>query len=415
MIASGEQLERLRTRIENGERGGTLEDRELLLRFSDRLYLLREEYTDHRHLKLMRHLTRISEHAGSLDQALEERGEAEKIVRWIHANYENEETNRDYRVALRVFARRVTRGEDTPESVAWVSSRTRRTYDPSPDPGDMLTGDEVKRMIRHTSNPRDAALIAVQFDAGLRGGELYDLRIGSISDGAYGLRLRVQGKTGTRPVSLVRSVPYLQQWLTRHPAGDAREAYMWSHLGKPKRVSYQQLLKCFKQAARRAGVAKSVTPTNFRKSNATWLARHGANAALIEDRQGRARGSKAVARYVAAFGTETEEALYAKLHGIEVEEEQPDGEAPVRCPRCDKQTPAREDRCMWCGQVLSPTTVATLKEKESGLREAVFEVAREDPALIDDMGGARRLMEVLANEPELFGTALQLVKTVQEA
>lgn len=101
-------IDTLQSRIENVERGGDSEtDRELLLAFSDRLDLLREECGNYRHLKLLRHCTRLAAHAGNLDAALQGRDASEDIVRWIHREYDNEETNRDYRVALRVFARRV--------------------------------------------------------------------------------------------------------------------------------------------------------------------------------------------------------------------------------------------------------------------------------------------------------------------
>jgi hypothetical protein len=48
----------------------------------------------------------------------------EDIVRWINRTYDNEETNRDYRVALSVFGRRTSdeNGDDPPESIEWVPS-----------------------------------------------------------------------------------------------------------------------------------------------------------------------------------------------------------------------------------------------------------------------------------------------------
>ena len=124
---------RLRERIEDGEREIDSEaDRDALLDFSRRLDLLREEYSDHRHLKLLRHTTRMAEHVGGLADALEDRAATEKIVRWIHDTYDNEETNRDYRVALRVFGKRVTDGEDPPDSISWVSSKTSRNSTKTP-------------------------------------------------------------------------------------------------------------------------------------------------------------------------------------------------------------------------------------------------------------------------------------------
>lgn len=110
------EIETLCDRIDSGERGGDIVDREKLLAFSKRLDLLREEYSDHRHLKLLRHCARMAENPGGLSDALTDREATENVVRWIHTEYDPEnggshETNRDYRVALRVFGKRITEGE----------------------------------------------------------------------------------------------------------------------------------------------------------------------------------------------------------------------------------------------------------------------------------------------------------------
>lgn len=167
------QVETLRERIQNGERDVSEADTQALIDFSNQLKLMREKYGWHRHLKLLRHCTRMAEHPGGLADALEQKEAAENIVRWIHSEYDNEETNRDYRVALRIFSKRVTDGDEVPtdddgipKSVSWVSSETPQNYDPAPDPADMLDlEDNVKPMIEATRNPRDAAFIGMQYEA----------------------------------------------------------------------------------------------------------------------------------------------------------------------------------------------------------------------------------------------------------
>ena len=237
-----QEVERLKERIQNGERDIDDEaDREQLKEFSRQLELRKEEYGDHRHLKLLRHLTRIAEKVGGLADALEDKKAAEDIVQWINTTYDNEETNRDYRVALRVFGKRVAPDDgDPPSSIDWISSKTSRDYNPTPDPADMLElDDDVKPMIEAARNPRDKALIGVQYEAGFRGGELYDLTIDDVSDGDHGLRIRVDGKTGQRTVDLITgfSIPHLQRWLSEHPAPDDPDAPLWSKLNKPERYS----------------------------------------------------------------------------------------------------------------------------------------------------------------------------------
>jgi len=363
-------VETLREKLDAGKRGGCDRDRELLLDFSDELRLLREDYGHYRHEKLLRHLVRMSEHAGAClhDSILEDADDApddvfyeakdaaETVVRWIHDTYDvedgSQETNRDYRVAFRLFGKHLTRDDEIPDTHEWISTKTTRDYQPEPDEADMLRRDEdVEPMIEATENDRDAALIALQFEGGFRGGELYDMRVGDITDGEHSMKVRVDGKRGEHDVHLIWAVPFVKRWLVKHP-GDSDD-YLWSKRNDPDRISYQMFLKCFRASANRADVDKPVTPTNFRKSNAYWLSQREKSQAFIEDRQGRARGSPVISRYVAKFSGETQEKQYAAMHGIDVGDEDTTEEAPpIACPNCGDETPSRRETCIHCNYVL---------------------------------------------------------------
>ncbi|QSG11393.1 Site-specific recombinase XerC [Halapricum desulfuricans] len=387
-------------------------DAEVLIEFSDRLDLLKSEYSDHRHEKLLRHCVRIAEEIGGLSDALEDRETAEDIVRWINREYDNEYTNHDYRTALRMLGEHTTEEEGKPASIEWIPSGTSNSHDPVPDPSDMLEWEaDILPMIEQSRNSRDKALIAVAFDSGARSGELRDLTVGDVNDHEHGLQIMVDGKTGQRPVSLVPSVPYLNRWLSDHPGKDDPNAPLWSSLNKPKEITYRRFLDIFDDAARRVGVDKPVTPTNFRKSNATYLARKGMNQAFIEDRQGRKRGSDATAHYVARFGGDSDD-QYAKMHGLEIEEEEDEPIGPVKCPRCDKETPRHEDRCVWCGQVLDFDAVESLQEDQRELRQSVLKLARNNPELLDDYEKARELMDLFEDNPELHEDARSFVEAM---
>ena len=134
------QIETLREKIRNDDRKLDEANRDALLEFSNELFLIPSQVGDQRHIKLLRHNVRMAEHAGSPVDALESEDAAKEIVRWIHRTYDNAETNRDYRVALKQFGRRVTdqNGDDPPESMVWIPSNTPSTYDPAPEPSNML-------------------------------------------------------------------------------------------------------------------------------------------------------------------------------------------------------------------------------------------------------------------------------------
>ena len=247
------------------------------------------------------------------------------------------------------------------------------------------------------------------FDAGARSGELQELTVGDVNDHKHGLRIFVDGKTGQRDVTLIPSVPYLQRWLGDHPAGDDSTAPLWCKLSEAEELSYRGFRQIFELAADRAGVDKPTTPANFRKSNASYLAQQGMSQPYIEDRQGRKRGSDATAHYVARFGGEAEDD-YARMHGLEVEEEKPEPIGPVICPRCGKETPRHEPACVWCKQALDHAGAEALKEDEREVRDAVLRLAKEHPKLLDDVQRTRDFSELLEDNPDLFGEAQEFLE-----
>lgn len=378
------------------------DDREILAEYNDQLHLLSNQYSDHRHEKLLRHAVIMAEEVGGLADALDDRDAAEAILRWINKNYDNEETNRDYRVALRVFGRHMGEGvndpDDPPESIDWVPSGTSSTYDPAPRPEKMLRWEQdVVPMIEATYNKRDAAAIALQFDAGLRGGEFKDLEVGDISDHKYGLQVTVDGKQGRRTVTLIPSVPYVQQWLEDHPAPEDPSAPLWSKLNTPGGVSDTMIYKMFVEPAARAfdvdlidddgnkrqvnevknDLPKPVTLTNFRKSSASHLASKGVSQAHIEKHHGWVTGSKVASRYVSIFSDDSDREI-AGAYGKEIEEDGDDEQiAPHICPRCDKETPRDKDMCVWCGQGLEPGAAEAASKVEDVLVEGIADAEDE--------------------------------------
>lgn len=119
-----EKIETLRQAIEESPSIPD-EDAELLLEFSDSVD---DDFGDRRHAKFLEYNTVMAEEVddGLLTRALEDRDATEEIVDWIFQNYENDEVNRNFRVALRVFAKRVSDGDDDelPPSVDWVPTIT---------------------------------------------------------------------------------------------------------------------------------------------------------------------------------------------------------------------------------------------------------------------------------------------------
>lgn len=414
-----DRIETLRDRINESDRISEA-DREALLAFSEELDFLDTRYSNYRHLKLLNHCTILAGDSRKyapeelpdcdLVDVLDNEAAVKVVGRWIKRTFDNEETKRDYRVAVRMFGEHTTDGPNIPESIQKLSAGTPRNYNPMPDPAKMLWWDDhIKPMIDAATHLRDKAAIAVAWDSGARSEEFCSLRVGDVSDTKHGLKLSVDGKQGERSIMILTSTPYLRQWLNVHPGRDTPTAPLWSKLNEPEDTSYRMKLKMLQRPARKAGIDHTeVTFRQMRKSSASYLASQNVNQANIEYHHGWTRGSDVASRYIAVF-TEAHDREIARAHGADVEEEEHDPIAPLTCPRCQRETPRDEDFCVWCGQAMEHGAIEELEEETRQARAELLSVARDDPEILDDLERLERLMELVDSNPGMVRDAQAFV------
>jgi integrase len=407
-------IERLRDRLDDNPDVSTA-DADALRTFSERLELLASDYTDARHEKLLGHLVRLAENTGGLAASLDDKAAAEDLVRYINRTYDNEEYNRDHRLAIRAFGKHATDdGDPIPDSLDWVSSTYSNNYDPAPDPAEMLRWEQdIKPMLDACHNSRDKAYIALAWDLGARPSELHDLQVGNVSDHKYGLKVTIEnGKTGTRSPLIVPAVPFVNRWLADHPGRNDPNAPLWSKLGSVDAISDRMERKLLREAADRAGVTRPVTRRNFRKSSASYLASQNLNQTYIEDHHGWVRGSKVAARYVAVFGEESDHEI-AKAHGKEVDDaDTADPVGPVECTRCGRDTPRDEPTCMWCGQVIDHASAEQITREQTEVRSQLLSLVQGNPELLEQVDELERLLDLADDDPEVV---LDMVEAMDAA
>ena len=408
---TNEDIGRIREAIKTAD-GLSDRDRDLLLSFDDKMGLAR--YSASRRSKLLKHCRVIAGGAErgpeetpdvELADVIDDRDAAERVVSWINRQYENEETNRDYRVAVRMLGKHVTDGDDVPDTLDWISSTTSRNYDPSPDPAQMLDwDDDVVPMLDACMNSRDRGLIATAWDSGARAGELLELSVGNVTDHKHGLQISVDGRQGQRSITLVVATPHLSRWLQDHPRGDDDTAPLWCKLQSGEEMTYHMARKIPREAADRAGVTKPVTFTNFRKSSASHLASQGVTQAVLEDHHGWSQGSDVASRYVSVF-SEASDREIARAHGMDVSEDKPDPIAAITCPRCERETPRSEAFCTWCHQALEHGAVDRIEDEQETKRRELLAMAKENPELLDRLEEAEEFIEAVGGDPDVINSA----------
>ena len=347
--------------------------------------------------KLLSHLKKILEFV-NYDLRKATKSQIEDIVAWVNQREISYETKSQYKIVLKVLFKGLNGGE-YPDQVKWLKTSSKSRNDKLPE--DLLTEDDVKRMIDSADNPRDKALIALLWETGARIGEIYNLKVGDFQDHTYGLQIVIRGKTGARRLPLIESVPYIRAWLNAHPERNNKNAPVWVNVGtrgKGKKVGYRALLKMLNEVAKRAGVDKPVNPHNFRHSRATYLANRFTEAQMCEW-FGWVQGSDVPARYVHLSGRDID-AAYARIHGIK-DEKVPEKSklTPIDCPRCGEKNAPDARFCHRCGQALTLEAAIEVEDAERKVFEKFVMLKDED--VMKMLEGIMKLYKLAKEDPDV--------------
>lgn len=98
-------------------------------------------------------------------------------------------------------------------------------------PEEILSQEDIKNMVQVANTLRNKAMIFTLYESGCRKGEFLGLKIKHVTLDNYGAVLMVDGKTGSRRIRLIDSVPDLINWLNAHPGREDPESPLWINEG----------------------------------------------------------------------------------------------------------------------------------------------------------------------------------------
>jgi len=321
-------------------------------------------------------LRRLAKWLGKdFDQA--DRRDIERLVSMVERQDYSAWTKHDYKVTIKRFYRWLRGGEDYPEEVAWIKTTIREKDLLLPD--QILTEEEVKRIVEAANNPRDKAFIITLYESGGRVGEVGSMRIRDVEFEEKYARLMLRGKTGSRRVIVIAAAPYLSAWLESHPLRDDPDAPLWVNLGtvnQHKAMGYPALAKVLRVAAERAGVDKRVSPHRLRHSRATFLASRITEAQMNQV-FGWTQGSQMPSIYVHLSGRDLDDAILG-IYGLKEKREEKPKLTPKICPRCKSSNAYDAKFCSKCGLALDIEAAASMEEARRKV-DRVIDVLMEDP------------------------------------
>lgn len=277
--------------------------------------------------------------------------------------------------SIKSFFKWLNGGEIFPDCVKWIKRNGLKKTNVANE--DLISVDEIDSLIRHTNNTRDQAIIATLYDSAARAWEFCNVRIKDVRFDKLGALMRVTGKTGTRDIRLINSVPYLQAWMQVHPFREDENTFLWYNLKGHKwaQVSRKTLERILSRTAERAKINKNIYPHLLRHSRLTELAPKIPEQAL-KAFAGWGQDSRMAAVYIHMSNKHVDDAL-AKAHGLQIEEDVKESKlAPKTCPRCKEKNPATAKFCYRCSMVLDLSTAVDLTEimaKDDDATSVMFE------------------------------------------
>jgi len=251
-------------------------------------------------------------------------------------------------------------------------------------PDEILNPDEITALIAACRHSRDRALIAVQYEAATRIGELGRLQWRDVTFDDYGAKIQITDKK-TKKIRHARLTDaaasrYLAAWKADYPGTPEGEAYVFvSERGNY--LTYGGLLRIFKEAASRSGVRGGKIATHiFRISRGTHLIEQGLPIANVVELMWNNQSTKQIRAYIRMSPVEQDRALL-KHYGVITEEDSKRKErrlTGILCANCHTQNSPTAGYCQGCG---TPLTDEAMKKRMA------MQALLSNPGVLDEMVG----------------------------
>jgi integrase len=294
---------------------------------------------------------------------------------------------------------------------SWIKAKRQGTQKTAEE---MLSPEEVRRLIEAARTPRDRAVVATLYDSGLRFNEFLNLRVGDVvvEENGLGHITLPEGfegmKSGRRDVFIFESLPYLTAWMNLHPERGNPRAPLWPPVrrgGHDRPVNSFSLSKTIHGLAVDAKIRKRVHPHLLRHSRATELASRNWNEEMLRRQFGWSKSSPMPSYYVHLAKEDVKQRMLEE-HGLVEAEERKEDRLDVRCYWCGAPAPHDATYCPKCSRPVSQEVAMELHRKAR-----ILDLEKEEKDLgplgeaVDEDALVRAYRAGLRDALQLRGTA----------
>ena len=309
------------------------------------------------------------------------------------------------------------------DNIAELKRKEKSIYKPS----DLWTQQDDLLFLKYCPSKRERCYHAMSRDLSARPHEILKLKIRDLSFKMVGpsqyVEVVVNGKTGTRPIPLFNSIPYLKDYLDHeHPQPHNPNAPVICGTGKSlgrhvKPFGVYSIYRKYKEHVfpkllESPDVLPEDKPTISELLKKPWnpyIRRHSAlteKSAILKEhvlRQhaGWSGSSQMHLKYLHYFGNESNESLL-EAYGIVAAGQQTDQLRPKQCPNCSEPNKPDSKFCAKCRMVLSYDAYnETIEEKQDKdgevrcLKEKMLLMQESQKEILDLLKDPAKLLDFL--------------------
>lgn len=295
-------------------------------------------------------------------------------------------------------------------------------------PSDLWSSEDDLLFLKYCPSKRDKCYHMMSRDTACRPSELLKLRLKDIVfksfEGKKYAEILVSGKTGTRQIPLINSLPYVKDWIDNHPLKNNPNAQLFCTFKSGRSLSNRFVSNLYNnykdEFFPNLIVNPSVLPDDKNKINELlkkpwnpYIRRHSAltekskilKEHILRQYAGWSPNSMMHQRYLHYFGNETTDSLL-EAYGI-VTNNQNNVEIlkPLQCPNCQENNMIDSKFCSKCRTMLNYNdyleTLETQKKKDDEMqkmREEMTIIKQGQKELFGLLKSPKKLFEILENE-----------------
>ncbi len=351
-------------------------------------FITAEGLSDKRKLKYIYTLKTISTKIGvDFDKATKE--DIVKLFEYIQNNGYKPNTVKDFKSVIKRFYK-VLFGdnEEYPKAVKWLKINVKLS---DQDKNHPLTEEDIKKIIKVIDSSMYRCLVSLAFESCCRPSEYLSLKLKDIKENDHGFELTVSGKTGSRPIFLIQSSPYIAEWLNHHKNKDP-ESFLFYDKDVKKPLCVFKARLNYKRYFNQTKISKPSHLYWLRHSGITYKRILGMSDSALQNYAGWVGGTRQIKIYSHLTGRECKDEVET-LYGIK----KADGEKKEFfkiCMRCNEKNGFAEQYCSKCGLNLNR-------------KEALNKLETND--LIS------KFITLIMDDKEVFSKVKKKVKEDQEA